>query len=203
MPEDRPNASSIPELGSLWEWAFGLARKCWGLTMPAPDFRGQVQGAGPWAHNLSWLHIEVGVKRPLFRRDIPCCEVWMRLLTDGGTVIGNPIQMHWRSELPTGSPEVTLIHGRPRLIAVARRADGDSDTTVTDRIWMLRDIAKERVEITKFMGANGRKYKVRFLIRSGKKTWESGVYVLNVPGAGETNGHFRFEPSFDMQIGAT
>ena len=176
-----------------WAWAYKKVRGWIEMLTPQPDFRGVRQGITHDMPDSSWLHIEVGIRRPWFRRDIPCCEIFLVIYKDWETVKAETIGMHWRSGQKEGTPETHLIFGRPRFIPSFARKDGGDDVLVTSRYWfgsMAHDLEHLPIRQLEFKDGG---YKIQYHIRSGKKEWRSGYYHLKIPPAGAGNSQFILE----------
>ena len=152
--------------------------------LPSPVFGSPVQQATK--ADYSWWHVPVTVQvqGPWQKLKLPHCTV--HLVTPG--IAAPPIDLSWKTQDSTASVNtMTIRHGATAMVPmVARREAADGLTLITNQSYL-----KDK-KVT--WNLNPRMYTWKLELRSGKKRWESPhFYVLRVPPAGCSNGHFTLE----------
>ncbi len=151
---------------------------------PRPVFGSPIQQSTK--ADYSWWHVPISIQiqGPLQKLKLSHCTV--HLVTPG--IAGPPIDMSWKTQDATASVNsMTLRHGGTALVPmVARREAADGLTLITNQSYL-----KDK-KVT--WNLNPRAYTWKLELRCGKKRWESPhYYVLRVPPAGNSNGHFTLE----------
>lgn len=179
--------------------------------MPAPKFEAPSPGiTRPEETEWQWWHISVGVKQKLLRRDIPGCRIYVAFLD--GQYVGQEFPFRWRSDLPSGSSETTLISGVLRKIPLVVRRDKAQTATLTDHDSLTRNMGDyvipdssgetliiafehyyDEAENHNLKPLNPGPHKIILKIKSGVLCWESNPYIIRVPDSNASNSHFNVE----------
>lgn len=159
---------------------------------PEPIFLSHSEGAGRQTPSVSWLHLKVDATDFQPNRAISNATIDMKIAV-GKTV--HEKHMRWQSDLPEGSSTTTLTHGAIKRVPIARRNDGAYAAQITDGDYLVNSRNTPGLEelIPNLFSLTKGTYDVHFIIKSGKRKWESRLYKLHVPTNGMGNSHFHLE----------
>lgn len=185
----------------VWLWW----PRAWRQMMPKPRFHPpSPEISRPDEGEWQWWHIPVSVAHRWPRRDIPRCAAFA-IFTEG-EMNNKAYRLRWRSDLPEGSSEETLIFDTPLLLPLVARRDKSPKATLTDNGFLVHP--SNRVSLFGLTGENAMLartgdptrhngtnldpglHRVKIRIESGHLDWESDTYQISVPKAGATNSHF-------------
>lgn len=189
-----------------------LARLAWrrgkAVLVPRPRFHpSSPEISRPDEADWQWFHIPVSVQNRWLRRDIPCCEAFVKFV--GGPLSGKRFRLRWRSDAPAGSSEITLLFGIRRMLPLAARRDKSPAALLTDNDFLMKSSGGYGLA-----GVTGKNvimavthspqqnhgapdtdllpglHKARIKIVSGDQEWSSEIYKISVPNKGASNSHF-------------
>jgi hypothetical protein len=185
-------AENVTSDFDFWKWLSQKIWAAWGMVAPSPEHRGVSQGiefVPPQLSKTSWLHVDIGMRRFLWMRQIPNCEIWAKVKIKDKIV---ERQMRWRSDLEAGSREIDLITGVFRSVPIVLKHP-NRDAELTDGEWLDLSIARVIPAAhgsVVFLPLGG-VYEMELIVFSGSKRFElPWIYKITVPAEDEDNTRF-------------